>query len=87
MKKIISIFSAISFLFLSCTRSSDTLKEEDVPWKPPAAPEIPVSEKPRLLWIDASANFKYLANHKANIISCLEKAKEAGFTDIVVDVR
>lgn len=87
MKKIFYILSVATFLLLSCTKSADTLKEEDVPWKPPAVPEIPVSEKPRHLWIDASANFKYLANHKANIISCLEKAKEAGFTDIVVDVR
>ena len=39
------------------------------------------------LWIDAHANFKDYANSKENIERDLKKAKEVGFTDIVVDVR
>ncbi len=44
-------------------------------------------DKPRFIWIDAAANFKDFANNKDNIIRDLNLAKDAGFTDIVVDVR
>ncbi len=44
-------------------------------------------EKPRFIWIDASANFSDFANSKDNIRRDLTKARECGFTDIVVDVR
>ncbi|MCH4147814.1 MAG: family 10 glycosylhydrolase [Prevotella sp.] len=43
--------------------------------------------KPRYIWIDASANFPRFADSKENIREDLTKAKNAGFTDIVVDVR
>lgn len=43
--------------------------------------------KPRFIWIDAAANFPDFANSKENIKRDLALAKEAGFTDIVVDVR
>lgn len=74
-------------MLVACTTSHHTLNEEDVLWKPSTTPKIPVSLKPKILWIDASANFKYLANSKKNIANYLWKAKNAGFTDIVVDVR
>lgn len=45
------------------------------------------ADKPRYLWIDAAANFPDFANSKENIVRDLILAKEAGFTDIVVDVR
>lgn len=45
------------------------------------------SNKPRFIWIDAAANFKDFANSKENISRDLTLAKNAGFTDIVVDVR
>jgi uncharacterized lipoprotein YddW (UPF0748 family) len=45
------------------------------------------SDKPRLLWIDAAANFPDYANSKDNILRDLKLAKETGFTGIVVDVR
>lgn len=45
------------------------------------------SEKPRYIWIDAAANFPDFANSKENIIRDIKLAKEAGFTDIVVDIR
>ena len=44
-------------------------------------------EKPLYIWIDASANFPDFANSKENIERDLTKAKEVGFTDVVVDVR
>lgn len=43
--------------------------------------------KPRYIWIDAAANFPRFADSKDNIRTDLTKAKNAGFTDIVVDVR
>ncbi|MCD8081655.1 MAG: family 10 glycosylhydrolase [Bacteroides sp.] len=46
-----------------------------------------MSEKPRLVWIDASANFRYFANSRENIAYYLDKAVEAGFQEIIVDVR
>ncbi len=45
------------------------------------------TEKPFFIWIDASANFSDFANSKENIRRDLQKAKECGFTDVVVDVR
>ncbi len=49
--------------------------------------ETPNSEKPKVIWIDAAANFPDFANSKENILRDLTLAKEAGFTHIVVDVR
>ncbi len=52
-------------------------------------PEPPATndDKPRYIWIDAAANFKDFANNKENIARDLKLAKDAGFTDVVVDVR
>ncbi|MGC4234647.1 MAG: alpha amylase family protein [Niabella sp.] len=52
-------------------------------------PEPPKSnnEKPRYIWIDAAANFNDFANNRENITRDLTLAKEAGFTDVVVDIR
>ena len=47
----------------------------------------PNASKPRFIWIDAAANFPDFANSKENIAHDLALAKDAGFTDIVVDVR
>ncbi len=52
----------------------------------PDEPEI-VEEKPRYIWVDASANFVEFANNKDNIARDLKKAADVGFTDVVVDVR
>ena len=43
--------------------------------------------KPRYIWIDACANFVEFADSKENIARDLQKAYDAGFTDVVVDVR
>lgn len=81
---IIIWLSAILLLF-SCKEPSVT-----PPWEwpdDPEVPQIPVTEKPRILWMDASANFQYLANSRENIAHYIGKAKDAGFTEIIVDVR
>ena len=51
--------------------------------EPTPAPQV----KPRYVWIDASANFRYYANDKAYIAKELKQVADCGFTDIVVDVR
>ena len=43
--------------------------------------------KPRYIWVDAASNFPDFANSIDNITRDLTLAKEAGFSDIVVDVR
>lgn len=45
------------------------------------------ADKPRYIWVDAAANFPDFANSKENIARDLALAKDAGFTDVVVDVR
>jgi len=47
---------------------------------------IPVSEKEKSLWIDASANLKTFLV-KENVGKYLDKAVETGFTKIILDVR
>ena len=48
----------------------------------------PVSkEKPRFLWIDASANFSSYADDADSIATDCKRIAQMGFTDIVVDVR
>ena len=42
--------------------------------------------KPKLMWFDAEANFKRLS-YKDSIDFYLNKIKEVGFTDVVLDVR
>lgn len=53
----------------------------------PVTPVEPAGAKPRYLWIDASANFQYFANDKEYITKEVNKIKETGFTDIIVDIR
>lgn len=43
--------------------------------------------KPRYVWIDASANFYYYADDKSQIEADMNKIKECGFTDVIVDIR
>ncbi|MCX8056397.1 MAG: family 10 glycosylhydrolase [Ignavibacteria bacterium] len=44
------------------------------------------NQKPKLLWFDATANFQRLS-YKDSITYYLEKAKELGFTDVVLDLK
>ncbi len=77
-------------LLYSCGESAHTPKWEwpdpdpkDKPDNPKPTPEA----KPRFIWIDAAANFPDFANSKENIARDLALAKDAGFTDVVVDIR
>jgi len=54
---------------------------------PDPEPSVTVQEKPRYMWIDASANFPIFADSKDNIRRDLGRAHDAGITDVVVDVR
>lgn len=47
----------------------------------------PVFEKPRYMWVDAAANSFYVLNSKEGISEYVGQAADAGFTDLVVDVR
>lgn len=47
----------------------------------------PIIGKPKYIWIDAAANSFDFADSKENIKRDLQKVKDIGFTDIVVDVR
>ncbi|MEA4916198.1 alpha amylase family protein [Proteiniphilum sp.] len=88
MKK--SLCLLYSFFISLCLFSSCEEKHKEVAWEWPYAPErekIPVSQKPKILWVDASANFKYTANSKENIVKYINLAKASGFTEIVLDVR
>ena len=73
----------------SCSDDSDGIP--GWPWNDNSTegPENPdVTEiKPRYVWIDAAANFPDYANNKENISTDMVKVKNAGFTDIIVDVR
>lgn len=60
----------------------------EFPSNPPDVEEPEDKEsKPCFIWIDAAANFPDFANSRENIVRDLTKAADAGFTDIVVDVR
>ena len=75
---------AIYFLIFStsCKSNDDTTPEWE--WDDDKDEEV---TKPRVLWIDAAANFLDFANSKENILRDLQLAKDAGFTSVVVDVR
>ena len=76
--------------FVSCKEDNNSTEwwwgtpADDPEEKPDDKPE---TEKPRFIWIDAAANFTRFANSKENIAEDLQKAYDAGFTDVVVDVR
>ncbi len=69
-------------LFWECSKSPVTPE-----WEWPEEPQNGNSDKPKYIWVDAAANFPDFANSKENIARDLAIAKNAGFTDIVVDVR
>lgn len=77
----ILLLTATLFLFTMC---GDKIDEPEYTFPDPPKSN---AEKPRYIWVDASANFPDFANSKENIKRDLTLAKEAGFTDIVVDIR
>ena len=83
-----SLLVASGLLMASCSEDKDM---PEWPWTPdePEEPDttVVVNAKPRYVWIDAAANFDDYANSRENIAADLARLKEAGFTDIIVDVR
>jgi uncharacterized lipoprotein YddW (UPF0748 family) len=79
------------FLTMMCLAFAGTLAscggddDEELEWE--WEEEKDNSEKPRVIWVDAAANFPDFANSKENIVRDLTIVKEVGFTDVVVDVR
>lgn len=61
------------------------IKMETTKSPEPVKPEV--ATNPMYIWVDAAANFPDFANSEDNIRRDLTKAKETGFTDVVVDVR
>lgn len=60
---------------------------ECVVWASPAAVQHhAIKGKPKYLWFDAEANFERFSNQDS-IRYYVKKAKQVGFTDIVVDVK
>lgn len=83
MKKILTL----SLCLLSLASCGD--KDGEMPewnWDSPSS-TIPTEDKPRIVWIDAGGNFEHFANSLDNIRADLRRVKDAGFTEIVVDVR
>lgn len=80
-----AVVAAGLFSLTSCSDDYDGLKM----WgtlEEPGTNDIPVL-KPRYIWVDAASNFPDFCDSRDNIIRDLTLAKNAGFTDIVVDVR
>ena len=75
---------AVAGSFAACGSDS---KDPEWEWPSPDDPDEPAAEKPRFIWVDAAANFPDFADSRENIARDLAKAREAGFTDVVVDVR
>ena len=101
MKRIVNVM--LLLIASGCMAACGDMSEhEDVlamwPWTDPEPtpdpeqgdddePVVTVDAKPRVIWIDAAANFPRYANSRENIAEDLEKIKNTGFTEIVVDVR
>lgn len=80
-------FTAIIFaplLLLPAACGQNQAPDKDYEFPNPPKNNI---DKPRYIWIDAAANFHDFANSRENIVRDLKLAKDAGFTDIVVDIR
>ena len=90
MKKWRTILLALALV--CCTRPVIPVPTPEPEPEPDPVPVTPVEPekpeaKPRYVWIDASANFRFYANDKAYIAKELKQVADCGFTDIVVDVR
>ncbi|MDE7451551.1 MAG: family 10 glycosylhydrolase, partial [Alistipes sp.] len=78
---------AIAALGAACFAVACGSDSKEPEWEWPSQTTDPTAEKPRFIWVDAAANFPDFADSKENIARDLALAKDAGFTDIVVDVR
>ncbi len=81
---------ALPLATVSCSSEDETPEwrwPDPEPDPDPDPDPDPATEKPRYIWVDAAANFPDFANSRENIVRDLKLAKDAGFSDIVVDVR
>ncbi len=88
IKSVISrlIFTSIAIcgsLLLGCSSTEPEVVEPPIP---EPEPEVVLVTKPKILWIDASANVTRL-RYKRNITDYLELSKQMGFNEVVVDVK
>lgn len=81
---ILILLSTVSLVLLPACKSEVNAPEWE--W-PDDSVSVDTIIKPRYIWIDAAANFPDYANSQENIKRDLLLVKNAGFTDIVVDVR
>ena len=86
MKRILALLYMVAALG-ACSDPDPIYIFPDDPVAPKPDNPTPSGPKPRYIWVDAAANFPDFADSKENIRRDLAKAKEAGFTDIVVDIR
>lgn len=89
IKHLLAILLFVSIL-PGCEKEDETgyLWREE--WNEPEPQPEPVPStkgKPRIVWIDAAANFLDYADNEERIASDVKKIAETGFTHIVVDVR
>lgn len=66
------LYLVAALFFTACTTAKNT--------------EVNTEEKPKMLWFDSEANFKRFSS-KDSIRYYLDRTKETGFNEIVVDVR
>lgn len=93
--EILLVAAAAAFMVSCSTEEDSTLWNpawDDEEQEEPADPDEPeggdgIVGKPRYVWIDAAANFADYADSKENIEADMQKIKDAGFTDVIVDVR
>lgn len=84
-----NVLLAVCVVMMATACGSNSSGNDDPTPKPNPDTETKptVIAKPRYIWVDAAANFIEFGNSKENIARDLKKAKDAGFTDVVVDVR
>ncbi|GAB3417400.1 alpha amylase family protein [Niabella aquatica] len=81
----IFFLAVTAFCFSSCKKDD---KKLDWGWGGDGSGGTdPKKDKPRIVWIDAAANFPDYANNKAKIEQDVKRMKEAGLTAFVLDVR
>lgn len=98
MKKILSLFMALCFVFAACQPEAkpdpDPVENPDNPDKPdPDDPDNPDEpdpvvkvEKDRAVWVSATANWHRLTT-KGDIKTWIRKMKRYGFNEIIIEVK
>ncbi len=87
MKRLLLILSLLLPVLWGCGTTVTTDPEPTPEPEPEPEPTPVVEGKPRYVWIDAAANFRFFADDKAYISKEIGQIADCGFTDIVVDVR